>query len=202
MERRKKTLLLIAENDVRASDIRNLLAGDDLEIIECARPRPPRSARMRFPSGRRHRARLGVARGRGHRVHRSCAGEIALHVPPIVVSGSRELSEQQVAEIHHCARSGPVRYAPAIERVLDETVLLLHRKESALSTEQKRVLAEVRADRSDAGRAQGAGDRRRSAQHFRADQRSGTSRTEDPARRERPRRNRAVEEQRATSTSS
>ena len=34
MERRKKTLLLIAENDVRSSDIHNLLAGDDLEIID------------------------------------------------------------------------------------------------------------------------------------------------------------------------
>ena len=34
MERRKKLLLLIAENDVRAADIRNLLAGDDLEIVD------------------------------------------------------------------------------------------------------------------------------------------------------------------------
>src|SRR5262249_30334439 len=36
MELRKKTLLLIAENGVRAADIRNLLAGADLEIIDAA----------------------------------------------------------------------------------------------------------------------------------------------------------------------
>ena len=51
-----------------------------------------------------------------------------LHVPPVVVSGSRMLADQQVAEIHHCARVGPVRYAPTIESLLDETVLLLHRR--------------------------------------------------------------------------
>ena len=44
-----------------------------------------------------------------------------LHVPPVVVSGSRTLSDQQVAEIHRCARVGPVRYAPTIESILDET---------------------------------------------------------------------------------
>ena len=58
------------------------------------------------------------------------------------------LSEQQVAEIHNCARAGAVRYAPAIERVLEETVLLLHRKEATLSDEQKQ-----RAGRSPAGRS-------------------------------------------------
>jgi CheY-like chemotaxis protein len=39
---------------------------------------------------------------------------------------------------------GPVRYAPTIERLLEETVLLLHREEEQLSPEQKRVLAEIR----------------------------------------------------------
>jgi len=37
--------------------------------------------------------------------------------------------EQQVAEIHKCARAGAIRYAPEMERVLEESVLLLHRKE-------------------------------------------------------------------------
>ena len=68
----------------------------------------------------------------------------ALQVPAIVVSGSQTLSDQQVSEIHHCARVGPVRYAPTIERLLEETVLLLHREEEQLSAEQRRVLAEIR----------------------------------------------------------
>jgi len=36
---------------------------------------------------------------------------------------------------------GPVRYAPTIERLLEETALLLHRPLSALSEEQQQVLA-------------------------------------------------------------
>ena len=65
-------------------------------------------------------------------------------MPAIVVSGSQKLSDQQVSEIHQCARVGPVRYAPTIERLLEESVLLLHREEEQLSPEQRRVLAESR----------------------------------------------------------
>ena len=65
-------------------------------------------------------------------------------VPPIVVSGNRSLSEQQVTEIHRCARTAPVRYAPTIERLLEETVLLLHRNVATLSAVQQRVLADAR----------------------------------------------------------
>ena len=49
-----------------------------------------------------------------------------------------------MAEIHHCARVGAVRYAPTIERLLEESVLLLHREEEQLSPDQKRILAEIR----------------------------------------------------------
>jgi hypothetical protein len=37
-----------------------------------------------------------------------------------------------------------VRYALTVERLLEETVLLLHRPERVLSDEQKRLLEEVR----------------------------------------------------------
>jgi CheY-like chemotaxis protein len=37
-----------------------------------------------------------------------------------------------------------VRYAPSLERLLDETVLLLHRHEDDLSDEQRRVLLSLR----------------------------------------------------------
>ena len=111
----------------------------------------------------------------------------ALPVPPVVVSGTRKLTDQQVAAIHRCARAGPVRYAPTIERLLDETVLLLHRPLSALTAEQKKTLDEVReSDAMLAGRkVLVIDDDLRN--NFRADQRTGTSRPEDHPRRERPR---------------
>jgi HAMP domain-containing protein/CheY-like chemotaxis protein len=143
MERQKKTLLLIAENEVRAADIRNLLAGGDIEIVAV----PDLVSATNMMESRQIDGIVmdwvlpGAA---GIEFIEAVQSKSALYVPPIVVSGSRALSEEQVSEIHRCARVGPVRYAQSIERILDETVLLLHRKESALSAEQKRVLADVR----------------------------------------------------------
>jgi CheY-like chemotaxis protein len=46
--------------------------------------------------------------------------------------------------LHRLSRISSVRYAPSLERLLDETVVLLHRREDSLSTAQKGVLADVR----------------------------------------------------------
>jgi HAMP domain-containing protein/CheY-like chemotaxis protein/signal transduction histidine kinase len=143
MESRKKTLLLVAENEVRTSDIRTLLAGDDIEIVEASNlPDATQIVSSRRVDG----IVLDWVwpETAGIEFIESVQSKSELHVPPVIVSGTRTLSDQQVAEIHHCARVGPVRYAPTIERVLEETLLLLHREASALSPDQKRVLAEVR----------------------------------------------------------
>ncbi len=142
MERRQKSLLLIAENGVRSADIRQLLAGPDLEILDV----PDLAAAERVLAARRVDGVVldwVLPESAGIDFIEKIQASSALPVPPVVVCGSRKLEDQQVAAIHRCARSGPVRYAPTIERLFDETVLLLHRKESAFSDEQKRVLAEV-----------------------------------------------------------
>jgi CheY-like chemotaxis protein/HAMP domain-containing protein len=143
MEPHKKTLLLIAENDVRKADIRHLLAGDDLEIVDAP---DLGSAVQLLASSRVDGIVLDwvLPDATGIEFIESVQSRSALQAPPIVVSGSCPLSEDQVAELHQRARSGPVRHASTIERLLDETVLLLHRPEASLSTEQRRVLAEVR----------------------------------------------------------
>jgi CheY-like chemotaxis protein len=41
---------------------------------------------------------------------------------------------------------GPVRYAPTIERVFEESVMLFHRNQKLLSDQQQRVLAEARVE--------------------------------------------------------
>ncbi len=142
METRKKKLLLIAENEVRTADIHNLLGGEDLEII--AAPGPEAAMNI-----------LGEQQVDGivlDWVLPDAAGLEFIEtvqssldrIPPIVVSGSRKLSEEQISQIHRSARSSAVRYAPSIERLLEETVVLLHRNEYSLSEEQRRVLADVR----------------------------------------------------------
>jgi HAMP domain-containing protein/CheY-like chemotaxis protein/signal transduction histidine kinase len=143
MLERTKTLLLIAENEVRTTDIRNLLAGGDLEIIDVA----DLSAAAEVVDSRQVDGIIldwVLPDAAGIEFIESVQSRSAIRVPPIVVSGSSKLSDEQVAEIHRCARVGAVRYAPSIERLLDETTLLLHRNEANLSDEQKRVLEETR----------------------------------------------------------
>ncbi|MBV9267518.1 MAG: response regulator [Acidobacteriaceae bacterium] len=65
-------------------------------------------------------------------------------VPPFVIFGSRKLGALQAAELHRLSRSSAVRYASSLERLLDETMLLLHRSEESLSDHQKQVLASTR----------------------------------------------------------
>ncbi len=142
LEPRKKRLLLIAESDVRASDIRNLIGGFDIEIVEsCSLDAAmelierdemdaivldsvlPDGAALEF---------IEILQAR------------MSHIPPIVVSGTRKLLEGQISEIDKYAGASLVRYAPTIERLLNETVLALHRNQESLSEEQRKALSEVR----------------------------------------------------------
>ncbi len=147
MEARKKKLLLIAENEVRSADIRNLLAGGDLEIIDV----PDLNAASEVLQSTQLDAVVldwVLPESGGIEFIEKIQASSSLPVPPVVVSGSYKLTDEQVAAIHRCTRTGPVRYAPSIERLFEEAVLLLHRPASSLTEEQASVLAEVR--RSDA----------------------------------------------------
>jgi CheY-like chemotaxis protein len=61
----------------------------------------------------------------------------------VIVFGTRKLSQEQAANLHRLSRTSAVRYAPSLERLLDETVLLLHRAQASLSDSQKQALADV-----------------------------------------------------------
>ncbi|HEX5430891.1 MAG TPA: response regulator, partial [Bryobacteraceae bacterium] len=143
MEPRRKTLLLICGNEVRAADIRDLAGGQDLEILDI----PDVAAANEMLSARPVDGIVldwVLPDAAGIEFIEKVQSKSPLHAPPVIVSGSRPLSEEQVTEIHRCARAGAVRYAPTIERLFAETVLLLHRRENDLSEAQQRALAEVR----------------------------------------------------------
>jgi len=143
IESRKRRLLLIAENDVRRADIHHLIAGDDLEIMDV-----PNTAGAMEAIEKENVDGIVLdwvlPESAGIDFIEAVQVRLSPYVPPIVVSGTRKLSDEQIADIHRCARSSAVRYAPTIEQLFDETVRLLHRNERTLSQDQRRVLAEVR----------------------------------------------------------
>jgi CheY-like chemotaxis protein len=73
-------------------------------------------------------------------IHRRMAPQTV----PCVVYGSRALTEEEYIELRWSARSGVVRFAPTTERLLDETTLMSHRNEAALTDQQKEILAKLR----------------------------------------------------------
>jgi hypothetical protein len=74
----------------------------------------------------------------------SVQAQLSPQAPPIIVFGSRKLSSAQAADLSRLARTSPVKYAPSLERLLDELVLVVHRSEDSLTDRQKQHIANVR----------------------------------------------------------
>jgi len=63
--------------------------------------------------------------------------------PPIVLFDDKGNGTEDV-DLSEISPWGIIRHASSLERLLDETVLLLHRPESALSDSQRQILSEMR----------------------------------------------------------
>jgi HAMP domain-containing protein/CheY-like chemotaxis protein/signal transduction histidine kinase len=140
---RRKSVLLVGDNDVRLADIHQLVSGPDLDIVQVT----ALDAAMSIINMQRVDTIIldwVLPDQAGLQFIEVVQSKLSPYVPPIVVSGTRKLSDEQIMEIHNCARSSVVRYAPSIERLFRETLLLLHRNESDLSEEQQAVLEELR----------------------------------------------------------
>ncbi len=69
-------------------------------------------------------------------------------MPPVVVCGPRKPGAEAESAIKGIARQSVVRYAESLERLLEETVLLLHRPEADLSESQREILKALRQSAS------------------------------------------------------
>src|SRR5665213_65942 len=74
-------------------------------------------------------------------------------VPAIVVLGPPQIEGYLTAHLHRLSRASLIRYAPSMQRLLDETVLRMHRNEETLTDLQRRELVKARQiDQALAGR--------------------------------------------------
>jgi CheY-like chemotaxis protein len=64
--------------------------------------------------------------------------------PPVIVYGARRMDAATLAAIGRLARNSVIRYAPTTESLLDESVVLFHRREDLLSPVQQSNLAALR----------------------------------------------------------
>ncbi|HLH20264.1 MAG TPA: HAMP domain-containing protein [Bryobacteraceae bacterium] len=148
--RRVRKLLLVSSRD-ESDTIRAAIAGEDLEIFETGNV-----VEALGIIGEKYLDGVAIA----HRLENGTAAEliqelqkrVTPYTPPVIVYG-QGLTDADAQEIGRLGRASTVRYAPSLERLLDETVLLLHRNEADLSEMQRGILASIRQnDRVLAGR--------------------------------------------------
>jgi CheY-like chemotaxis protein len=139
--------LLVVEDDAAARlSIRELLAHDDIEIVEAS---CGADAWTELERGRVDCVVLDLKLPdmSGFDVLERIARTDALRDLPVIVFTGRELSPEDDARLHTLARSVVVKGVESPERLLDETALFLHRVTSELP-EHKREMLE-RLHRSD-----------------------------------------------------
>jgi signal transduction histidine kinase/CheY-like chemotaxis protein len=70
--------------------------------------------------------------------------EISSYAPPLIIFGARMLTAIEELDFSRLSRTSVLKKAHTMEDLLDESVLLLHRDESELSLEQRRILQRLR----------------------------------------------------------
>jgi len=142
LERRTKKLLIVAPEDVRRTNWREALGGSDVETIAVGSGGEALSVvKQQYLDA--IALDLRVADIPAVQLVEEIQAEIS-PTPPVVVCGPKRLGAEAEDAIQRLARQSVVRYAESQERLLEETVLLLHRAETDLSELQREVLKGLR----------------------------------------------------------
>jgi hypothetical protein len=150
-ERRTRKLLIVTGTPAESDAIRTAVTGSDLDILEAhSIPEVLRIVGQQYLDGLAVAQRLEGATAA--QLIQELQRNITPYTPPVIVYGPG-LTDSAAHEIGRLSRNSTVRYAPSLERLLDETVLLLHRAEADLSSIQREVIEALRQnDQTLAGR--------------------------------------------------
>ncbi len=143
LQRRTRKLLIVASEETRRSNWQEWLGGSDVETLAVGSGEEALAVvKHQYLDGLVLDIRLAdiPAAQLGEEIH----AETSPQTPPIVFSGVSSLNSEMESEVRRLARSSVVRFAESDERLLEETVLLLHRAEADLSESQREVVTAVR----------------------------------------------------------
>jgi CheY-like chemotaxis protein len=142
LARRTRKLLVVACDDLRGTDWEQSIGGGDVEIVQVASGGEALAVvKQQYLDGIALDLRLSDI------PPIQLVEEIQAETsppPPVVVFGPPAPGDEIDAEIRRLARHIVVRYADSPERLLEETVLLLHRAEADLSERQREILTSMR----------------------------------------------------------
>jgi HAMP domain-containing protein/signal transduction histidine kinase/DNA-binding response OmpR family regulator len=138
MDRSIKKLLIVGQSASR-DDLKSAIGGDDIQILTAANG----EVGLALLETERVGAIVLDAKLQDMGVQ-NFVQEVHKRAKPPIVLYDDKTNNGDEAELIEVSESGIIRQASSLERLLDETVLLLHRPESALSEGQRQVLAEMR----------------------------------------------------------
>jgi len=142
LERRTRKLLMVTAEPDRRSAWIDYLRGGDLEILSVASGGEALAvARERYLDGIVLDSQMQDISA--IQLVEEIQAQIAPQTPPMVVCGPATGAEME-SEIRRLARQGVVRHAESLDRLLEETTLLLHRAEGDLSERQREILGVLR----------------------------------------------------------
>jgi signal transduction histidine kinase/DNA-binding response OmpR family regulator/HAMP domain-containing protein len=142
MDRGTKKLLIVG-NSAHADDLKSIIGGNDIQIMTTPTP----DAALSLLEDERADAIIVDMPLQGMGVLSFVQDVHKKGKPPIILFGDTTNNGDEV-DLSDVSQSGVIRHASSLERLLDETVLLLHRPESGLSDQQRQILAEMRKNDS------------------------------------------------------
>ena len=125
-EPRRKTLLLVEDNEAERLSIAALLGHDDIDITSVGSGAEALSVLKQAPADCVV-LDLSLPDMSGFEVLEKIRDDGEIAEVPVVVFTGRELSPEEDAQLHTMARSVVVKGVESPERLLDETALFLHR---------------------------------------------------------------------------
>ena len=140
--------MLVVEDDKveRASIVELIASGDDVEATAVASAETAWKQLQERKHVRLHGARPQAARSRrGYELLERIRGDEALRELPIIVYTGRDLTREEERRLRDLSASIIVKDARSPERLLDETALFLHRVESRMPAEKRRMLEQLHA---------------------------------------------------------
>ena len=142
IERPEKSLLIVDDEETARKSIAELLGGEDVAITAVGSS----EAALEALEGDRFDCivlDLKLPKMSGFDLLEQLGGDERLKDIPVIVHTGKELTKRQETKLRRYAKTIVVKDARSPERLVAETSLFLHRPESALGAEQRRLLEQV-----------------------------------------------------------
>jgi hypothetical protein len=140
---RVKKLLVVSADRIQRGIIQDLLAAPDLEVLA------PETTEEALNLAKQQRLdgiaiQLSSLDADGPQLIEEFQAALSPRIPPMLVLDSRTMSPEEGRDLLRLARTSVIRRAQSVERLLDESVLLLHRAETDLNPAQRNLLERLR----------------------------------------------------------